>query len=79
MFGPHADASYEDHFYFHSIVGAMDGMVSGIFHNAVETKKDFISLCGVSCDPYTVKREAVSPKLPSCIKPSLAGTRSLDW
>jgi hypothetical protein len=57
----------------------MDGMVSGIFHNAVETKKDFISLCGVSCDPHTVKREAVSPKLPSCTKPSLAGTRSLDW
>jgi hypothetical protein len=56
----------------------MNNIISGIFYNIIEIKKDFISLCDVSCDLYTVKREAVLLKLLFYIKPSLAGTRSLN-
>jgi hypothetical protein len=57
----------------------MDGLVSGIFHNAVETKMDFLSHFGVSCASQPIQRGAVPPRPPSSITPPPAIRGTYDW
>lgn len=64
---------------FQPLVKPSDGLISGIFHNYLESDNEHIADFGVTCEPIqTVEREVTAPSMGSYSLPSKATGRRIS-